>query len=205
MLQVCAYTLPCHITYRPTSLAGCPTRADAEAIEAAIKLLLTAKRPCIVVGGGAISANATPELTTLVEKLGIPVVFTWNGKGAIAEDNPMCAGTAGWPGSLPGNNTAANADVVMSLGCRFTDWSASSYRKGVTFSIPDAKLIQVDIDPREIGKNYPAEDGIAGDCQLVLADILAGISNDQSRKGRESRASYLSGIEKLKQKWEERL
>src|SRR5438445_6100786 len=120
-------------------------RADAQAIEAAIKLLLTAKRPCIVVGGGAITANATPELTTLVEKLGIPVVFTWNGKGAIAEDNPMCAGTAGWPGSLPGNNTAANADVVMSLGCRFTDWSASSYRTGLTFSIPDAKLIQVDI------------------------------------------------------------
>ena len=91
-------------------------RADAQAIEAAIRLLLSAKRPCIVVGGGAITANATPELTTLVEKLGIPVVFTWNGKGAIAEDNPMCAGTAGWPGSLPGNHTAANADVVMSLG-----------------------------------------------------------------------------------------
>ena len=180
-------------------------RADTQAIEAAIKLLLTAKRPCIVVGGGAISANATPELTTLVEKLGIPVVFTWNGKGAIAEDNPMCAGTAGWPGSLPGNSTAANADIVMSLGCRFTDWSASSYRKGVTFSIPDAKLIQVDIDPREIGKNYPTEVGIAADCKLVLADILAGISNEQARKAREARASYLSGIEKLKQKWEERL
>jgi len=180
-------------------------RADAQAIEAAIKLLLTAKRPCIVVGGGAISANATPELTTLVEKLGIPVVFTWNGKGAIAEDNPMCAGTAGWPGSLPGNNTAANADVVMSLGCRFTDWSASSYRKGVTFSIPDAKLIQVDIDPREIGKNYPAEVGIAADCKLVLADILAGISNDQAHKARQSRASYLSHVEALKKQWEEKL
>ena len=87
----------------------------------------------------------------------------------------MCAGTAGWPGSLPGNHTAANADVVMSLGCRFTDWSASSYRKGVTFSIPDAKLIQVDIDPREIGKNYPAEVGIMADCKSVLDDILAGI------------------------------
>jgi len=180
-------------------------RADAEAIEAAIKLLLTAKRPCVVVGGGAISANATPELTTLVERLGIPVVFTWNGKGAIAEDNPMCAGTAGWPGSLPGNNTAANADVVMSLGCRFTDWSASSYRKGVTFSIPDAKLIQVDIDPREIGKNYPAEVGIAADCKLVLADILAGISNDQAHKARQSRASYLSHVEVLKKQWEEKL
>jgi acetolactate synthase-1/2/3 large subunit len=180
-------------------------RADASAIEAAIKLLLTAKRPCIVVGGGAISANATPELTILVEKLAIPVVFTWNGKGAIAEDHPMCAGTAGWPGSLPGNKTAANADVLMSLGCRFTDWSASSYRKGVTFSIPDAKLIQVDIDPREIGKNYPVEVGIAADCKLVLADILAGISDEQARKARDARASQLNDLEALKREWEEQL
>ena len=180
-------------------------RADARAIEGAISLLLSAKRPCIVVGGGAISANATPELTKLVEKLGIPVVFTWNGKGAIAEDNPMCAGTAGWPGSLPGNHTAAHADVLMSLGCRFTDWSASSYRKGVTFSIPDAKLIQVDIDPREIGKNYPAEVGIAADCKLVLADILAGISDEQARKARKARESYLTSVEALKKEWDKKL
>ena len=180
-------------------------RADARAVETAIQLLLSAKRPCIVVGGGAISSNATPELTALVEKLAIPAVFTWNGKGAISEDHPMCAGTAGWPGSLPGNRTAANADVLMSLGCRFTDWSASSYRKGVTFSIPDTKLIQVDIDPREIGKNYPAEVGIAADCKLVLADILAGISDEQARKARDARASYLSDLQALKKQWEERL
>jgi acetolactate synthase-1/2/3 large subunit len=93
----------------------------------------------------------------------------------------------------------------MSLGCRFTDWSASSYRKGVTFSIPDAKLIQVDIDPREIGKNYPAEVGIAADCKLVLADILAGISDEQARKARQARASYLDKVQGLKQEWEKRL
>jgi acetolactate synthase-1/2/3 large subunit len=180
-------------------------RADSRAIEAAITLLLAAQRPCIVAGGGAISANASPELTNLAEKLGIPVVFTWNGKGAIAEDNPRCAGTAGWPGSLPGNHTAANADVIMSLGCRFTDWSASSYRKGVTFSIPDAKLIQVDIDPREIGKNYPAEVGIAADCKLVLAEILAGISGEQADRTRKARASYLTNVEALKQEWEKKL
>ncbi|HMC75143.1 MAG TPA: thiamine pyrophosphate-binding protein, partial [Terriglobales bacterium] len=180
-------------------------RADARAIEAAIALLLSAKRPCIVVGGGAISADATPELTTLVDRLGIPVVFTWNGKGALAEDHPMCAGTAGWPGSVPGNDTAANADVIMSVGCRFTDWSSSSYRKGVTFSIPEAKLIQIDIDPREIGKNYPAEVGIAADCKLVLADILAGISGEQALKAREARSSYLNTIQALKQEWEKRL
>jgi len=180
-------------------------RADARAVEAAVNLLFSAKRPCIVVGGGAITSNASPELTTLVEKLGIPVVFTWNGKGAISEDHPMCAGTAGWPGSLPGNKTAANADVLLSLGCRFTDWSASSYRKGVTFSIPDTKLIQVDIDPREIGKNYPAEVGIAADCKLVLADILAGISDEQARKARDSKAAYLSDLQALKKQWEEQL
>jgi acetolactate synthase I/II/III large subunit len=180
-------------------------RADSQAIDAAIRLLLSAKRPCIVAGGGAISANASAELTMLAEELGIPVVFTWNGKGALSEEHPMCAGTAGWPGSTPGNSTAANADLVMSLGCRFTDWSASSYRKGVTFSIPDAKLIQVDIDPREIGKNYPAEVGIAADCKLVLADILAGISAEQARVARESRASYLDGVEGLKKEWEQKL
>lgn len=180
-------------------------RADARAIEAAINLLVSAKRPCIVVGGGAITSNATPELTTLVEKLAIPVVFTWNGKGAISEDHLMCAGTAGWPGSLPGNKTAANADVLMSLGSRFTDWSASSYRKGVTFSIPPTKLIQVDIDPREIGKNYPAEVGIAADCKLVLQDILAGISDEQARRVRDARAPYINDLQGLKKQWEEKL
>jgi acetolactate synthase I/II/III large subunit len=180
-------------------------RADAEAIEAAIPLLLSAKRPCIVVGGGAISADATPELTQLVERLGIPVVFTWNGKGAISEDNPLCAGTAGWPGSTPGNETASQADVLLSLGCRFTDWSASSYRKGVTFSIPEAKLIQVDVDPREIGKNYPATVGIVADCKLALADLLAGISDEQARGARESRAFHLDHLAGLKSEWEKQL
>lgn len=178
-------------------------RADGKAIEAAIELLLSADRPCIVVGGGAISADASPELTKLAESLGIPVVFTWNGKGAIAEDNPMCAGTVGWPGSLPGNETAANADVVMSIGCRFTDWSSSSYRKGSAFSIPPAKLIHVDVDPHEIGKNYETECGITGDIKLVLSDLLDGISRQQARRALEGRAGYLDGVECLKARWEE--
>jgi thiamine pyrophosphate-dependent acetolactate synthase large subunit-like protein len=93
----------------------------------------------------------------------------------------------------------------MALGCRFTDWSASSCRKGITFSIPEAKLIHFDIDPREIGNNYPAEVGIAADCKLVLADILAGISDDQARKTRESRSAYLYRLKGLKMEWERRL
>jgi acetolactate synthase I/II/III large subunit len=177
-------------------------RADALAIEAAVKLLLSAKRPVIVVGGGAISSNASPELKRLVERLGIPVVFTWNGKGALPEDHPMNAGTVGWPGSLTGNTLASRADVVMSLGCRFTDWSASSWRKGVSFSIPESKLIQVDIDAREIGKNYPAEVGVVGDVKLVLADIDAGISDAQANSARAGRDAYRDELARLWLEWD---
>jgi acetolactate synthase-1/2/3 large subunit len=177
-------------------------RADAQAVEAALKLLLSAERPCIVVGGGTISSNASGELKELVERLGIPVVFTWNGKGSLPEDHPMNAGTVGWPGSLPGNTTAANADVVMSLGCRFTDWSASSWRKGVSFSIPGSKLIQVDIDPREIGKNYPAEVGVVGDIKSVLADMNAGISDAQANAVLGRRAVFHDSLHRLWMEWD---
>ncbi len=177
-------------------------RADAQAVEAAIALLLKAERPCIAVGGGTITANASAALKTLVEKLGIPVVFTWNGKGALPEDHPMNAGTVGWPGSLTGNTFASRADVILTLGCRFTDWSASSWRKGVSFSIPESKLIQVDIDPREIGKNYPAEVGIVGDIRLVLEDLAAGISESQAAAVRGRRESYHAELRRLWAEWD---
>ncbi len=181
------------------------TRADDKAIQRAIELLLNAERPCLVVGGGAITANASIEVTRLAETLGAPVSFTWNGKGAIAEDNRMCAGTVGWPGSLPGNSITANADVVMSIGCRFTDWSASSYRKGAAFSIPPSKLIHLDIDPHEIGKNYETDCGVVGDIKLVLEDVLAGISSDQASQARKRRAGHLDELDRLKKEWEKTL
>jgi acetolactate synthase-1/2/3 large subunit len=180
-------------------------RADALAIEAAVKLLLAAERPVIVAGGGAITADASAELRRRAELLSIPVVFTWNGKGAFPEDHPLCAGTAGWPGSRPGNTLSATADVVLSLGCRFTDWSASCWRKGVTFSLPPGKLIQVDIDAREIGKNYPAEVGVVGDVKLVLADILAGISAAQANAAKAKRTAQLDELAQLKAAWEQTL
>jgi acetolactate synthase-1/2/3 large subunit len=180
-------------------------RADALAIEAAVTLLLGAERPVIVAGGGAITADASAELKKLAELLSIPVVFTWNGKGAFPEDHALNAGTAGWPGSRPGNTLSSTADVVLSLGCRFTDWSASSWRRGVTFSLPPGKLIQVDIDAREIGKNYPAEVGVVGDVKLVLTDILAGISAGQAMAARAKRTAQLNELARLKGEWEQTL
>ncbi|MCY4101616.1 MAG: thiamine pyrophosphate-binding protein [Rhodobacteraceae bacterium] len=178
-------------------------RADSFAIERAIELLLNAERPCIVAGGGTITSNASGALKRLVERLGIPVVFTWNGKGSLPEDHSMNAGTVGWPGSLTGNTLASEADVVMSLGCKFTDWSASSWRKGVSFSIPESKLIHVDIDPREIGKNYPVEVGIVGDISLVLEDIDAGISDTQASKAYQRRSLQHDRLSKLWGEWDQ--
>ncbi|MCY4306048.1 MAG: thiamine pyrophosphate-binding protein [Aestuariivita sp.] len=178
-------------------------RGDNLAIEKAIELLLSAERPCIVAGGGTITSNASVILKRLVERLGIPVVFTWNGKGALPEDHPMNAGTIGWPGSLTGNTLASEADVVVSLGCKFTDWSSSSWRKGVSFSIPESKLIHVDIDPREIGKNYPADVGIVGDISLVLEDIDSGISDVQAQQSLDRRSVQHERLVKLWNEWNE--
>jgi len=151
--------------------AGRP-RPDADLVERAARLLAGAKRPVIVAGGGVIGAEATAELRALAERLGAPVVTTWNGKGAIDETHPLSGQTIGDTGSTIGNALSSSADVILSVGCRFVDWSASSWRAGVTFAIPPTKLVQLEIDPREIGKNYPAEVPLLGDARAGLRDLL---------------------------------
>ena len=128
---------------------------DPQAIRRAAEVLREAKRPMIVIGGGVITAEASAEVLALAEHWKIPVVTTWNGKGGFPEDHALFSGSVGQTGTLCGNHMASNADVIIAVGCRFTDWSSSSYAQGVTFSIPPGRLIHIDIDPHEIGKNYP--------------------------------------------------
>ncbi|WP_395662982.1 thiamine pyrophosphate-binding protein [Aestuariivirga sp.] len=174
---------------------------DPRAIEAAVKLLMSAERPVIVAGGGAITANASNELTRLAEKIGAAVSITWNGKGAISEDHALFIGAVGQTGTSCGNGITSSADVVVSVGCRFTDWSASSYAKGVSFSIPSAKLIHIDLDPREIGKNYETEVGIVADAKVTLEAILSMISDVDSKKALGKREGFLADVAKAKANW----
>ncbi|MFJ6983827.1 MULTISPECIES: thiamine pyrophosphate-binding protein [unclassified Streptomyces] len=173
---------------------------DPVAVERAAVLLAGAERPVLVVGGGAITAEAADDVLRLAEKWSVPVVTTWNGKGAFPEDHDLFAGSIGQTGTPVGNTIAASADVVVSVGCRFTDWSASSYAQGVTFSIPSAKLVQIDIDPHEIGKNYPAEVGIVADAQPAVAALCAALP-----ERRPGRGSYLGQLARLREEWEEKL
>ncbi len=173
---------------------------DPTAVEQAVRVLREARRPVIVVGGGAITSNAAQNVLALAEAWRIPVVTTWNGKGAFPEDHELFAGAVGQTGTPVGNSIAAQADVVVSVGCRFTDWSASSYAQGISFSIPPAKLIHIDIDPHEIGKNYPAEVGIVADAKPAVAAIT-----DSLPPAAPDRSDYLTELAARKADWETQL
>ncbi|MFB4261233.1 thiamine pyrophosphate-binding protein [Shouchella clausii] len=180
-------------------------RAEKFAIQKAVDLLLSAKRPVIVAGGGAITSEGTEELRLLAEAVGAAVVTTWNGKSAFPEDHHLFAGSVGQTGTTSGNAIAAGADVVLSVGCKFTDWSASSYKKGASFSFPPAKLIHIDIDPQEIGKNYPTEVGLISDAKLALKDMLALLTEEQIEEMHSKRKEYYETIKQLNEEWEKKI
>lgn len=173
---------------------------DPEAISAAVALLKEAKRPVMVIGGGVITGEAWGEVYNLAEALQIPVVTTWNGKSGFPEDHPLFAGSVGQTGTICGNSIAANADVIIAVGCRFTDWSSSSYAKGVTFSIPPSRLIHIDIDPHEIGKNYPVTVGIVSDARHALDHILKALEGETVE-----RTEYMLVLKQLQNEWEAKL
>ena len=127
---------------------------------------------------------------------------TWNGKGAISEDHELFIGAVGQTGTKCGNDNTASADVVMSVGCRFTDWSASSYAKGISFSIPPGRLIHIDLDHHEIGKNYETEVGIVADAKATLAAILQMIGNADARRALSRRDRFLADVRRAKAEWE---
>lgn len=177
-------------------------RPDATLVERAAALLATAQRPVIVAGGGVITAEASKVLVRVAEHIGAAVVTTWMGKGVIPEDHDLNAWSIGDTASTSGNTLAATADVLLSVGCRFTDWSASSYRPGVTFSIPPSTLIQIDIDPHELGKNYPVEVALQADAQAALVDLLDALQAiGPAQPYRET--AYFADIQRQKARWEQ--
>lgn len=150
---------------------------DPEALKQAAKLLVEAKRPVIVAGGGVILASAEAELRALAEYLGVCVVSTMQGKSAFPENHPLYAWPMGANATTSGNAMTRSADVILAVGVRFADKATCSYKHGEAFAIPPTKLIHIDIDPFEIGKNYPVAVGIVGDAKAVLGRLVEVVSN----------------------------
>jgi acetolactate synthase-1/2/3 large subunit len=157
-------------------------RPDGALLERAGGLLAEARRPVIVAGGGAHTSGAGPELIALAELLGAPITTTWQGKGVVPEDHELYAWHPGDIGASCANELLRQADVVLAVGYRFVDWTASSYRHGVTYRFPESKLVQIDLDPSEIGKNYPIEVGVVADAKDALADLVGWLGENGGKR-----------------------
>ncbi|TFG24895.1 MAG: thiamine pyrophosphate-binding protein [Promethearchaeota archaeon] len=140
---------------------------NPEEIKKAVEVLNTAQKPLIVAGGGLIASEASEELTKFSETYMIPCGTTINGIGSISSDKKTFLDS--FLISNAYRSAASEADVVLSLGCK---WDYSIYYGASPLWNQDQKLIQVDIDPNEIGKNRPVEVSIIGDCKVVIEQLL---------------------------------
>lgn len=174
---------------------------NPQALTEALDLLLGARQPVIIAGQGVIIGGACDALVAFAELTGIPVVTSPNGKGAIPDRHPLAFGATGRNGAYAANDATRNADVILAIGFSFDDRATSAWLDGYTLSIPPSRLIQIDIDPSEIGRNYPAEYGILGDARASL-EFLTGAARPRLNPGR-SIAPWIARLEKGRQVWRE--
>ncbi|MHA1885015.1 MAG: thiamine pyrophosphate-binding protein [Promethearchaeota archaeon] len=171
---------------------------DPKLIKKITFLLKKAIRPVILLGGGIVNAGAFSEVKELAEKIGAAVVVTMMAKSAFPNDHPLFAWSTGSKGTTVGLKMTSSADVILAIGCRFADETASSYKQGVSFSIPPTKLIQIDIDPQEIGKNYPVEVGVVGDAKACLRQVINELSDYSVEY---EKTTYFKELQQEKEKW----
>lgn len=181
---------------------SCKVGADPAGVAKAAEMLAKAKRPVVVVGQGVRYGGATELLLKLAEVLQIPVAMSASGLGAIDADHPLALGLVARNGMYQANNATRQADVLLALGMRFDDRTSSSWLPGYSFNIPPTKLIHVDIDPEEIGKNYPVELGLMADVKIFLGQLLDELDKINSEIPSERR-KWLEDIDGWRKEWEE--
>ena len=148
-----------------------PPSLDETAAETIVTLLADSKNPVLYVGGGVLIARAAAELQAFVDHMGIPVAHSLMGKGALPDDHPLTLGMTGFWGTKFINEKCRTADRILALGTRFCEADCSSWEREYTFAIPPTKLIHIDIDPSEIGRNFPVEIGAVADLKMALAAL----------------------------------
>ncbi len=151
------------------------TPAPQDRVAAAVELLSQSERPVIYTGGGSVLSEAQAEITELAEFLGAPVVSTLSGQGAIAQDHDLYAGYTATVGTPVAHELVNTADVVLVLGSQLGEMETSSFHPDISFRVPPAKLIQVDIDPMQIGKTYPVAIGVQADIRTAVDQLLGDL------------------------------
>ena len=156
--------------------------ASPDEISACVDMILGAKRPVIFIGHGVTLSEASAELTAFAHRLQIPVISSPNGMGCLDMTDPLSLGFIGRNGAFPANEAGRRADVVIAIGARFDDRSASSWMPGYSWNFPTSKLIHADVDPAEIGRNYPPDIGILADARTFLRQLLGELDKRSPKR-----------------------
>ena len=175
------------------------TDPDMIAIEKAIKLLLSSSKPIILAGGGVIISSAFAELQSLAEMLLIPVVTTFKGKGAFPENHVLSLGPIGMHGHAEANKIMTEADCVLAIGTRFSDRSVGRFDEFEKH----LKIIHLDVDPAEIGKNQTTSVAVVGDVKASLRIFLKLLMQKALKKSEHN--VWLDHVKEVKEYWRQNL
>ena len=175
------------------------TDPDMQNTGRAVELLLSAQKPIILAGGGVIISSAFAELQSIAELLMIPVVTTFKGKGAFPEDHPLSLGPIGMHGHAEANKLMTEADCVLAIGTRFSDRSVGTFEEFEK----NLKIIHMDVDPAEIGKNQTTSVAVIGDVRTSLR-IFGKLLMDKAVRPSDDNP-WLKHVKETKQYWRENL
>jgi acetolactate synthase I/II/III large subunit len=181
-----------------------PGASEAD-IAKVVNLLAESVRPVIFIGHGATLSEAGPEITMLQQSHGIPVITSPNGMGCVPADDPLTLGFIGRNGAYPANQAGRHADLVLTIGTRFDDRSSSSWYPGYSWNFPKTKLVHVDLDPQELGRNYPPTLGIIADAKVFTAQLLAALGLREQRGApplRKQLSEWRAEVEGWRKEWE---
>lgn len=170
--------------YRPT------VKGNPRQIAQALRLIRQAKQPLLYVGGGAIASNAHAEVKELAERFNLPVTTTLMGLGAFDEHHPLAVGMLGMHGTAYANFAVTECDLLIAVGARFDDRVTGKLDEFAT----RAKVIHIDIDPAEVGKNRAPEVPIVGDVRQVLVDLLRRSKEEGDVREPERNQAWLNRI-----------
>ena len=167
------------------------TKPHSKQIREAAKLLATARRPVLYVGGGAIRSGAADVLRKLVDLSGAPVVTTLMARGAVPDSHPQNLGMPGMHGTVPAVAALQRADLVVSLGARFDDRVTGK----LSSFAPGAAIIHADIDPAEIGKNRAVDVPIVGDLRETISELVPALADEHAKNGLPDLAAWWATID----------
>jgi len=177
-----------------------PGASEADVAEA-VAMLAASRQPVLFIGHGATLSEAGPEILELAERLNLPVITSPNGMGVIAGDHPLALGFIGRNGAYPANEAGRRADLVITLGTRFDDRSSSSWHDGYSWNFPKTRLIHVDIDPQELGRNYAPDLGIIADVKVFTRQLLQAVASHAELQAARF-APWLADVQSWQAQWE---